>query len=200
MPFKIDTQTKGLYIVSEDSITNRFFQKEQTSAGLLVKNHYKEIEASLCLSWLIRQGKTVESISAYFHTDEDLKDAPPLEKLLPALEESIDSFTEGAYQNHITARENQDWRTMNDYRYWQEVQDIWSEIRDLRERRYYENEIHHRPGVPRIETIGKRLVDAIIDLVWKLDNDEPSVQEELTEAFRKTQDPVLSKLNPEDRK
>lgn len=198
MPFKIDTQTNGLYIVSENSITHRFFQKEQTTAGLLVKKHYREIEAALYCSWLIRQGKTVESISAYFHTEEDLKDAPPLEKLFPVLEENLNSFTEGEYQNHITARENQEWRSMDDYRYWQEVQDIWSEINDLRERRYYENEIHHRPGVPRIETIGKRLVDAIMDLVWKLDNDEPGIQEELTEAFRKTQDPMLPKLNPED--
>ena len=65
MPFKIDTQMKGLYVLSEDSITNYFFKREKTSAGLLVKGHYKEIEAALYLSWLIRQGKTYESIAAY---------------------------------------------------------------------------------------------------------------------------------------
>ena len=95
MPFKIDTQMKGLYVISEESITNHFFQKEKTSAGLLVKDHYKEVEAALYLSWLIRQGKTVETISAYYHTDDDLKDAPTLEKILPALEKQLDLLSEG---------------------------------------------------------------------------------------------------------
>jgi len=198
MPFKIDTQMKGLYVISEDSITNYFFQKEKSSAGLLVKSHYKEIQAALYLSWLIRQGKTVETISAYYHTEDDLKDAPTLEKILPALEEQVDLFTEGEYQNYVTARQNQNWRAMDDYRYWQEIQDIWSEIDVLRSRRYYENEIYHRPGIPRIETIGKRLVDAVMDLVWRLDNDEPGVQEQLTEALRETSDLILPKFNPED--
>ena len=198
MPFKIDTQMKGLYVISEDSITNHFFQKEKTSAGLLVKGHYKEVEAALYLSWLIRQRKTVETISAYYHTDDDLKDAPTLEKILPALEEQLDLLSEGAYSNYVAARQNQNWRAVDDYRYWQEIQDIWSEIDALRSRRYYENEIYHRPGIPRIETIGKRLVDAVMDLVWRLDNDEPGIQEQLTEALRKTSDSILTKFNPED--
>ena len=198
MPFKIDTQMKGLYVISEDSITNHFFQKEKTSAGLLVKGHYKEVEAALYLSWLIRQGKTVETISAYYHTDDDLKDAPTLEKILLALEEQLDLLSEGAYSNYVAARQNQNWRAVDDYRYWQEIQDIWSEIDALRSRRYYENEIYHRPGIPRIETIGKRLVDAVMDLVWRLDNDEPGIQEQLTEALRETSDSILTKFNPED--
>lgn len=186
MPIKIGTQTKGLYIISEEFITNHFFQKETTSSGLLVKDHYKEVEAALYLSWLIRQGKTIESISAYFHTDEDLKDAPTLEKILPALEEQIDLFTSGEYQNYINAHENKGWRAMDDFRYWWEVQNIWSEINTLREKRYYENKKHHHPGVPRIETIGKRLVDEIMGLVWALDNDEPGIQEKVKEAFMRT--------------
>ena len=199
MPFKIDTQTKGLYVISEDSIINYFFQKETTSSGLLVKRHYKEIEASLYLSWFIREGKTYESIAAYWHEESDLKDAPHLEKIVPALEKQIDLLTDGAYSIFVEAHKKQDWRAMDDYRYWSEVQDIWSEIDALRSRRFYENDIYHRPGIPRIETIGKRLVDEIVDLVWKLDNGDSGIQEELTEAFRKTSDAVLPKYNPEDR-
>jgi hypothetical protein len=41
-------------------------------------------------------------------------------------------------------------------------------------------------------------VDEIMVLVWKLDNDEPGIQEELTEAFWKTSDAVLPKFNPDD--
>ena len=69
-----------------------------------MKGHYKEVEAALYLYWLIRQGKTVETISAYYHTDDDLKDAPTLEKILPTLEKQVDLFTEGEYQNYGTAR------------------------------------------------------------------------------------------------
>lgn len=121
-----------------------------------------------------------------------------MEKILPALEKQLDLLSEGAYSNYVTARQNQNWQAMDDYRYWQEIQDIWSEIDALRSRRYYENEIYHRPGIPRIETIGKRLVDAVMDLVWRLDNDEPGVQEQLTEALRETSDSILPKFNPED--
>lgn len=63
------------------------------------------------------------------------------------------------------------------------TEDIWVEINTLKEKRYYENKIHHHPGIPRIETVGKRLVDKIMDLVWRMDNDAPGMQEELVEAF-----------------
>ena len=52
----------------------------------------------------------------------------------------------------MTGHEARDWKLIEGNRYWREVQDIWSEINTLKEGRYYENEIHHRPGVPRIET------------------------------------------------
>jgi hypothetical protein len=185
-------------VISEDSLINYFFQKETTFSGLLVKRHYKEIEASLYLSWFIREGKTYESIAAYWHEESDLKDALHLEKIVPALEKQIDLLTEGAYSIFVEAHKKQDWRAMDNYRYWGELQDIWSEIDALRSRRFYENDIYHRPGIPRIETIGKRLVDEIMVLVWKLDNDEPGIQEELTEAFWKTSDAVLPKFNPDD--
>ena len=100
-----------------------------------------------------------------------------------AIEKHLDLFTEGGYQKYVAAHEKQDWKLMEENRYWREVQEIWSEINTLKEKRYYENEIHHHPGVPRIETVGKRLVDRIMDLVWRMDNDSPSVQEELVEAF-----------------
>ena len=47
MPFNIDTQMKGVYVIGEDSIAHYFFQKEETSPGLLVKKHYTEIERAL---------------------------------------------------------------------------------------------------------------------------------------------------------
>lgn len=153
MPFKIDMQMKGVYVISEDSIVHYFFQKEETSPGLLVKKHYSEVEKALYAAWFLRVGKCYESIAAYWHDENDLKDAPPLEKVVVAIEKHLDLFTEGEYQKCVAAHEKQDWKLMEENRYyWRELQDIWSEINTLKEGRYYENEIHHRPGVPRIET------------------------------------------------
>ncbi len=183
MPFKIDTQTKGIYIISEDSIAHHFFSIDESSPGFLVKKHYTEIERVLYAAWSLREGKCYESIAAYFHSDDDLKDAPHLEKVVAAIEKQMNLLTDGGYQKYVAAREKQDWKLMEGNRYWREVQDIWVDISALREGRYYENEIYHRPGVPRIETVGKRLVDRIMDLAWRMDNDAPGKQEELVEAF-----------------
>ena len=183
MPFKIDTQTKGIYIISEDSIAHHFFSIDESSPGFLMKKHYTEIERVLYAAWSLREGKCYESIAAYFHSDDDLKDAPHLEKVVAAIEKQMNLLTDGGYQKYVAAREKQDWKLMEGNRYWREVQDIWVDISALREGRYYENEIHHRPGVPRIETVGKRLVDRIMDLAWRMDNDAPGKQEELVEAF-----------------
>ena len=183
MPFRIDTQTKGIFIIAEDSITHLFFNIDETSPGLLVKKHYTEIERALYSAWFLREGKCYESIAAYMHEEKDLEDAPHLEKVVAAIEKQVDLFTEGEYGKYVAGHEAQDWKLIGDNRYWREVQDVWVEIDALKNGRYYENEIHHHPGIPRIETVGKRLVDKIMDLVWRMDNDAPSVQEELEEAF-----------------
>ena len=185
MPFMIDTQVKGLYVIAEDSITHYFLSKSETSCGLLVKKHYDDIERALHIAWYIREGKCHESVSAYWHKEEDLEDSIHLEPLVKALEEQVDLFTEGAYRQLMTAKENGDRESEDQNRYWREIQEIWAEINALKERRYYENEIHHRPGVPRIETVGRRLVDRIVDLVWRMDNNAPSMQEEIFEAIRR---------------
>lgn len=185
MPFMIDTQVKGLYVIAEDSITHYFLSKSETSPGLLVKKHYDDIERALHIARYIREGKCHESVSAYWHKEEDLEDSIHLEPLVKALEEQVDLFTEGAYRQLMTAKENGDRESEDQNRYWREIQEIWAEINALKEKRYYENEIHHRPGVPRIETVGRRLVDRIVDLVWRMDNNAPSMQEEIFEAIRR---------------
>ncbi len=186
MPFKIDTQTKGVFLISEESITRLFFQSSKTSKGLLVTKHYQEIHRALYCAWILRESKCYESIAAYYHKDEDLKDAPPLEKIIPAMERQVDLLSDGAYNKYADFQKTKDWTFIHSYRYWREIQDIWVEIDALKSGRYYENKLHHRPGVPRIETIGQRLVDAIVNLVWRLDSEKESIQEEVdAAAFRK---------------
>ena len=113
--------------------------------------------------------------------EHDLKNAPHLEIVIDALEKQVDLLTEGVYQKFAATHENL--KALKEIRYWHEIQEIWSQVNFLREGRYYENEKHHYPGIPRIETIGKRLVDMVMDLVWRMDNNGISFQEELFEAF-----------------
>ena len=179
-PFKIDTQTNGMFLISYDCIEHTFFSTHETSKGLLVRNHFREIHHALYAAWTLREGRTIESISAYYHSDTDLKDAPSLETVVKVMEQQVDLFTEGAYEKYAKARTTEDSSEFLESRYWREIQDIYDFTIALKEGRYYENEIHRR-RVPRIETIGKRLVDAIVDLVWKMDSDAPGLQELMNE-------------------
>ena len=108
MPFKIDTQIKGIYIISEDSIAHHFFSIDEVSPGLLVKKHYTEIERALYAAWFLREGKCYESIAAYMHDEKDLEDAPHLEKVIAAIEKQVDLFTEGEYGKYVAAHEKKD--------------------------------------------------------------------------------------------
>ena len=186
MPFMIDTQMKGTYIVTDQSITHLFLTNvNETSSGLLVSKHYEEVEAALYLAWAIREGKCYESIESYYHKDDDLKDVPHLNRILEVLEEQMDLLTDGAYQKYCKAIEDKSYNRMEEHRYSQELEEIRWDIYTLKEGRYYENEIHHHPGIPKIETVGRRLVDHIMDLVWRMDNNAPSIHEELFEALQK---------------
>ena len=81
-----------------------------------MKKHYSEVEKALYAAWYIREGKCYESIAAYWHKENDLKDAPPLEKVVMAIEKHLDLFTEGEYQKCVAAHEKQDWKLMEENR------------------------------------------------------------------------------------
>jgi hypothetical protein len=63
------------------------------------------------------------------------------------------------------------------------MENVFMLINDLRVGRYNEKTSHRR--IPLIETIGRKLVDSIMDLVWHLDNEESSAQEEVDAALTK---------------
>ena len=170
--FTIDTSMNGQYTISEDSITHRFFQQEEISKGLLVKRHFKEAELSLYTAWVLREGKCYEAISAWYHKEEDLKGAPHLEKVLHAMEDQLELLTDGEYSSTVDLLK-QDHPDLDGHKYWSEIQDIWWEVKNLREGKYHGSNsprYEGRRGIPRIETTGKRLVDAIMNLIWKMDN------------------------------
>ena len=74
-------------------------------------------------------------------------------------------------------------RTITAYHFWHEIQNIFLFIKSLRDGRYYEK--RHYPAAPRIEVTGGKLVDSIMDLVWRLDNENDSNQTEVDEAMMK---------------
>ena len=194
---------QGFFVVSAASITKIFFKDETVSKRLLVRKHYKEVEASLWITTLLKEGKTYESITAFYHKESDLKDAPHLAQCLDPLENQLNLMTDGEYDAVVAVLQNDshNWRDLNDHKYWGEIQDIWLEIKKLRDGRYYENEIFHRPGIPRIETTGDRLVEKIMDLVWKMDNDLPNmwyIDEETKAKMEAFDSTIIPKIDWED--
>ena len=193
--FTIDTSMNGQYTISEDRIIHTSISGTQISKGLLVKRHFKEAELSLYTAWVLREGKCYEAISAWYHKEEDLKDAPHLDKILHAMEEQLDRLTDGEY-SAVVELLKQDHPDLDGHDYWSEIQDIWWEVKNLREGKYHGSgspRYEGRRGIPRIETTGKRLVDTIMELIWKMDNGA----EEEDEAMRRWHDIVNSVMPKE---
>ena len=164
--FTINTSIDGNYTFSEDSITHVSFRGSRISKGILMKKHYKESELALYTAWVLREGRCYEAKQAWYHTEEDLKDAPHLDQL--------NKVTDGEYSSTVESLQ-QDHPDIGNRMYWSEIQDIWWEIKNLREGKYHGSDsprYEGRRGIPRIETTGKRLVDAIVALIWKMDNEE----------------------------
>ncbi len=200
--FTIDTSMNGEYSVSEDSITHTSISGTQISKGLLVKSHFQEAELSLYTAWVLREGKCYEAIAAWYHKEEDLKDAPHLEKVLHAMEEQLDRLTDGEYSKYATAKDAGEDNLS--FKYWSDLQDIYFFIHDLYEGKYHGSgslRYEGRRGIPRIETTGRKLVDAIVELIWKMDNNSASAEEEMAEAmnqFEEMTENLVPDFNPED--
>ena len=167
---------QGALEINENSITKHWFSEKIVSKGLLVMKHYKEVEAVLRISNFLKEGRTYESITAYYYEEKDIQDAPCLAQCLDPLENQLNLMTDGEYNAVVSSLEN---RGSLEYKYWGEIQNVWQEIKQLRASRFYENEIFHRPGIPRIETIGGRLVEKNMDLIWKIDNDLPNMWDDI---------------------
>ena len=95
MAFKVETTWKGIYVVSEESITNYRITGESASKGLLVSRHYDAVQGAIYLSYLLKEGKIKESVAGFYHTDEEMEKAYDLEKVLKALERQVDLLTDG---------------------------------------------------------------------------------------------------------
>ena len=176
MTYKIETSFTHYYL-SEENITRVSYKGTQTSQGLFVRDHLDDIIKALSAALYLREGKCRESVAAFMHTEKELGNARPLESVLPSLEHWIDAFTGGEYERFTKADEPLD------YKYFNELQDICFEIKQLKDGRYYEHPLYGHRGIARISTTGGKLVDKIMDLVWRMDDGAAGMQEELYDAM-----------------
>lgn len=200
--FTIDTSEQGRYVVYEDLIINSFIGRERISKGRMLKNHYEDAEGALYCAWILSEGKCRESVAAFYHTEEDLEKAPSLELVLDALERMLDKLTDQDYGQVAAAVESDKRYEVDDIRHASELMDIYYYISELRDGRYYENEERYggRRGIPRISTTGRRLLDTIMDLVWRMDAGGPTKDDEMYAAFSRVDDSWMSNVYPTDNK
>lgn len=177
-PFKINTSKNGSFRVSDTSIAHYLQNTKEVSKGFLVRNHFTAVQRALFTAYFLADGKCFESIAG---RGFDPKEAPKLNDILDTMEWQINSFTNGKYKEFAESYDAH--RTITAYHYWHEIQNIFLSIKSLRDGRYYEK-LHYR-SVPRIEVTGGNLVDCIMDLVWRLDNEDDSNQAEVDEAMMK---------------
>ena len=188
MSFVTDASLFGILAVTEEKITRYCVNNEEVSKGLLVKKHYKEVRSVLWIAGLLKDGKTYESISAFYHEEKDLENAPHMIECLDPLECQLSLLTDGDYTEiaEIIKSDNPNRSALFDYKYIVELQNIYYHIADLRDGRFYEtDDIRYtgRCGIPRITTVGEKIYDELIDLIWRMDNDLPNRSDEAAESI-----------------
>ena len=178
-PFKIVTSKSGEFLISDQSIRHKTRNLTETSKGLLVTRHFTAVQRALFTAFYLAEGNCYESLASRgAEPDETM---PHLDAVLDAMTWQINSFTDGEYKKFSGSYDAH--RTVTAYHLWHEMEKIYLLIRDLKAGRYNEKTSHR--GIPYIETKGRKLVDSIMDLVWRLDNENDSAQEEVDAALEK---------------
>ena len=177
--FKIATTKSGEFMITDQSITHSTKNITEVSKGLLVSRHFTAVQRALFTAFFLAEGNCYESLSARGAAPDET--VPHLDAVLDAMTWQINSFTDGEYRKFTESYDAH--RTVTAYHLWHEMEKIFLLIRNLRTGRY--NEKTNRQGSPYIETTGRKLVDSIMDLVWRLDNEKSSAQEEVDAALEK---------------
>ena len=178
-PFKITTSKNGEFTVSDRSIKHSIRNFTEESKGLLVSRHFTPVQRALFTAYFLAEGNCYESLqSRGVKPDENV---PRLLAVLDTMEWQINSFTDGKYKKFTETYDAH--RTVRAYHLWYEMERVFLLVRDLRTGRYNGKTSHRR--IPLIETVGRKLVDSIMDLVWHLDNEESSSQKEVDAALAK---------------
>ena len=177
----VETSFQGLFLVTEESIHHYALKNESESKGILVRRHFDDVHKTLWVANFIKEGDVYESKYRYGEESDNssAKSPPHLVICLDALEKLLSRTTDGEYETVVglLGREEIAPAKLDEHKYWGEIQDIFWYIKDLREGKYIESEslrYRGRRGIPRITTTGRRLVDSIMDLFWKMDSSLPN--------------------------
>ncbi len=169
--------------ITGERITRHGMKTEETSPGLLVKDHFESVFGVLYLTHLLKDNEVKESIAMYLMGEDEKKkyeEAPTLEIVLNALCKQISLITDGVYDAYYEdcrkrhdEEEEGDWQQFNSLPYLMQMQDIFWHILDLREGRYHGSsnlKYEGRRSIPSIETIGEKMYAELLDLIWRMDH------------------------------
>ena len=169
------------YDISDKCIIRYGMKSEKTSPGYLVKKHFDEVYNVLYLIHLLKDTLVKEAMEQFWIEDQEkYGKAPLLAKCLDALEGQLSLMCEGKYDEYFKycktryAGEDPD-GDYNRLPFWSEMQDLFWHILDLRNGKWHGSKnprYEGRRGIPRIETIGKRMYSEALDLIWKMDNEK----------------------------
>ena len=169
------------YDISDKCIIRYGMKTEEKSLGYLVKKHFDEVCNVLYLIHLLKDTLVKEAMEQFWIEDQEkYEKAPLLAKCLDALEQQLSLMSEAEYDEYFKycktryAGEDPD-GDYNRLPFWSEMQDLFWHILDLRNGKWHGSKnprYEGRRGIPRIETIGKRMYSEALDLIWKMDNEK----------------------------
>ena len=148
--------------------------------GYLQKKHPRELYEIMMVLDILADGGVRESKEAYGSSLEEAEAAaamPGLSRVVNVLESLLTALTDGAYENYVWQEKLGEkmpedlWvRNHIDDRYAAEMQSVFNQIHKFREGKYYEAK---RTGtLPGIETLGKRVRELVIALLYKIEKDD----------------------------
>ena len=166
--------------------------------GYLRENHPGELHEILMVLDILADCGVRESREGYYilpDEEDEVASMPRLQVVVGMLEKLLISLTDGAYENYIRQHQQEGRLPENlmvqnfiEDRYSMEMQSIFNQILDLHQGKYYEAEkarlaelgMYRAPrGIPKIETIGKRVHDQVTDLLYKIEENNPGYSEQI---------------------
>ena len=167
-----------------------------TEMGYLRDNHPRELQEILEVLNILADCGVRESREGYYISPEEREQVdamPKLSRVTGVLENLLISLTDGAFEKYIRQGKTGKWpeedlgvRNFIEERYPVEMQAIYNLLTDLHQGRYYEalavktteaGTSHVPRGIPEIETIGKRVREQVIDLLYKIEDGKPGFAE-----------------------
>ena len=180
MEFQYQTDKYGLFTVSEQGISRFFFEQSFSSQGLVVKKYFSDVEAAFYTAGYLRERKILEAYS--YEELEELSSTEGLRALkdvIKDLETQMNRFTQREWKRvarlfyemvRYNVRGNA--QDLASHHYLTEYKNLWLLIQQLKDGKYNENSQFKSRGYASISTMGNRLTEDMLYLLWRLDGGE----------------------------